>query len=159
MKKVSEHIKAVARKREKAHLVQDRCTVCKRNNPPDANFCNNCGATFLTEEEMAPRNVENTTLEVTTTCYQHTFLVDITDAKCLKYGFRHGDRAVDRDGYKLTIMGVAPAASGRIDVLWYQLDDRGGMVSFWSSNPQKTNLREQGFRLLSEAEAEANKTK
>jgi hypothetical protein len=53
MKKVEEYIKATAREREKAVLLAGKCTSCG-NEQLDGNFCAECGATFLTDEEMAP---------------------------------------------------------------------------------------------------------
>ncbi|MDD5290420.1 MAG: hypothetical protein PHT40_04505 [Patescibacteria group bacterium] len=87
-----------------------------------------------------------------------TFVVDTTDAECLKYGFRHGDRAVDPHGCRLTIMGVAPVEEGSYDVLWFKLDNHNDVVCWDDDGPQGLNLREEGFRLLSEVEAEAKKT-
>lgn len=78
-----------------------------------------------------------------------TFFVDITEKACKKRGFRHGDRALDPKGRKVTMMGVAPMYSGTREpkvedyVMWYLLDGEK-YVCMWN----RGNLRNYGFKPL-----------
>ena len=80
--------------------------------------------------------------------------VDISDESCLMFGFKHGNRIINPNGHKATIMGVAPINrrnETNHKVLWYVQDVDDGKASCWSENPNKVFLPDQGFEKLEAA--------
>lgn len=72
--------------------------------------------------------------------------LDISDASCLKFGFKHGDRVLTPRELRATIMGVALSNEGDY-VLWYLIDGLQGVCYYGDSN---RNLLETGFKKLME---------
>ena len=90
-------------------------------------------------------------------------VIDISNKACLEFGFKHKDRIVAPIGEEATVMGVGPPC----DCFGCQVAGRTGKNILLATNDELngevfslgvSNLRDQGFRLKSEAEAEPELT-
>lgn len=85
----------------------------------------------------------NTLVVKTTKRFIEEITVDITDAICLPFGFKHGDIVISPHNDEVKIIGVAPGNDGSL-VLWYTIIHPAikGRVCYWGG-PQ--NLLDAGF--------------
>ncbi|MEF3692330.1 MAG: hypothetical protein V3574_04740 [Candidatus Moraniibacteriota bacterium] len=88
------------------------------------------------------------------------FFVDISKEKCLRFGFEHGDIIINSKNQIFVVAGVAPYINNGVishEVLWFFNPADNGKVSIWEDDPEKTNLRQEGFRKIEEEEKEEKK--
>jgi hypothetical protein len=114
-----------------------------------------------TKEITLSRTDENEEIKKEVTSLSgDSFFINISKEKCLEFGFEHGDIIINDENQIFVVAGVAPALSDAgigPDVLWLFDPQDNGKVSYWSDEPAKTNLRQEGFKKIEEKDKEKEK--